>query len=92
MVVDSGASMSIMTDHRAFVYINPDDRIEVTMGARARVTSQGTGKIRVLLANETGNTVVFERQGVIYCPDFEVDILSVRQKIGKSASLDGCST
>ena len=81
LVVDSGASMSIMTDRRAFVYINPDDKVQVRMGAKAKVMSQGTGKIRVLMADEVGNTIMFERQGVIYCPDFEVDILSVRQEI-----------
>ena len=81
IIVDSGASMSVMTNKRAFVYIDTNAKIEITMGANATTTSKGVGKIRILLADERGETVAFERDNVIYSPDFGIDILSVRQEI-----------
>ena len=81
IIVDSGASMSVMTNEKAFLYIDTKARVEVTMGANATTTSKGVGKIRILLADEQGETVAFERSGVMFCPDFMIDILSVRQEI-----------
>ena len=81
LIIDSGASASVMNNAVYFKYIDPAAKISINVGTNDSTQSNGVGTISVLVSNELGDTVRLERSGVLYCKNFGVNVLSVRREV-----------
>ena len=74
-VVDSGCSNHICNDYLSFKTL---DRYSDTLtGAGGLVHAVGRGTINLPLTTDHGWTIILRLQGVLYCPDLPVNLLSI---------------
>ena len=85
-IVDSGATHSVCHNRGAFEEIDFTQEVTLYSGANLRTKSEGIGTIKIHVTTDSGNEVELRREGVIYCPEFKVNLLSVRKEINDYGS------
>ena len=80
-IVDSGASHSVVHNRHAFEVIDTSRRIQLYSGANVKTDGRGMGTISVMVADENGNARQVRRHDVVWCPNFRVNLLSLRKEV-----------
>jgi hypothetical protein len=83
LIIDSGASMSVLNDERCFTRIDRSTRVNIHTGQNEYIESSGVGTIDVTLSNEQGEDVRLIRDAVVFAPSFSVSVLSLREEMSK---------
>lgn len=85
-LLDSGASCHISCDKRLFTEINPSVKEQVTTASGESISSSGKGIAKISLIND-GKERIFPVKDVLYVPEMEGNLLSVRKLTEKGLKL-----
>ena len=85
-IVDSGASHSVCSNRLTFEGIDTSRRIVLYCGAYIRTKGHGIGTVDVCVSDETGQEHRLRRHDVIFCPNFRVNLISVKREIQEYGS------
>lgn len=81
--IDSGASAHICCERKSFVNFDPNYKAKIVMANGENIETKGKGKVVLNLLNEKDETVTATLHDVLYIPEVEGNLLSIKSVVNR---------